>query len=367
MLGWLALLMIAIVLALGLGIALGRLWAPGTPAPESLLVQLWRVLTPDFAQFEIERVTAQTMRLLVAAMLIFGCVAATWAAGAGVMRTAWLFAAKPDDAAAGLKDGLWLPSGSLLIGILVWQVIRAVGGVLLIGLGAGLAGAMLGFIFGIPRPLSAPEAPPALAGGAAPPPGVDPHQAREAWKLSTNLTDISDWLTKAIVGVGLVEAKNAVSQLVVISVAAADWLFSKRHGSPALITATIVGSGVFGFLFAYLYTELIVSRLIAAVAGVLGATPVARQTLRRLPLTQAIAPRIPRAGPPETDVQPTIEQIRAALQYDPLRFEDLVSRPDVTDEEILNWSRAKAVLNDYHAAAQGYMYLLTRWLVPRAP
>lgn len=362
MLAWLVLLFIAIALAF----LLGRLW----PATDGLLKEIWRVLTPDFSQFNIERVTAQTMRMLVAAMLIFGCVAATWAAAAGVMRTAWLFTAKPDSVAAGLSGQFCTLPGCqhwLRAGVLVWQVVRAVGGVLLIGLGAGLAGAVLGFIFGIPRPLSAPEAPPALAGGAAPPPGVDPHQAREAWKLSTNLTDISDWLTKAIVGVGLVEAKTALSQLAVVAAVAADWLFSKRHGSPALLMAVIIGGGVFGFLYAYLYTELIVSRLIAAVAGVLGATPGARQTLRRLPLTQAIAPRISRAGPPETDVQPTTEQIRAALQYDPIRFEDLTSRPDVTEEEVLNWSRAKAVLNDYEAAAQGYMYLLTRWLAPRAP
>jgi hypothetical protein len=164
-----------------------------------------------------------------------------------------------------------------------------------------------------------------------------------------------------------VEAKNALSQLVVVSAVAADWLFSERHGSPALLMAVIIGGGVFGFLYAYLYTELIVSRLIAAVAGVLGATPGARQMLRRLPLTQAIAPRIPRAGPPETNVQPTAAEVQAALQYNPIRFEDLVSRPDVADEEVLNWSRAKAVLNDYRAAAQGYMYLLSKSLGPRPP
>jgi hypothetical protein len=291
-----------------------------------------------------------------------------WATGAGVMRAAWLFAAKPDGVAGGLSGPYCAPAGCpgwLLFGILVFQLARAIGGVLLIGLAAGMAGAMLGFLFGIPRPISAAEAPRAAAGGAAPPPGTDHYQAGEAWKLSTNLTEISDWLTKAIVGVSLVEAKNAVSELGAISFAAADWLFERRHGSPALIAAVIVGGSAFGFLFAYLYTELIISRLIAAVASVLGRlTPAARQTILGLPLTQAIAPRIPRAGPPETDVQPTIEQVQAALQYHGIRWKDLISRPNVTPAEILNWSRAKAVLNDYYAAAQGYSYLLGL-LLPR--
>ena len=46
------------------------------------------------------------------------------------------------------------------------------------------------------------------------------------------------------------------------------------------------------------------------------------------------------------------------LQYHQIRFEELISRPNVSSDEILNWSRAKAVLNDYRAAAQGYIYLL---------
>ena len=151
-------------------------------------------------------------------------------------------------------------------------MVRAVGGVLLICSAAGLAGALLGFIFGIPRPISAPQAPPAAAGGAAPPPGVDHRQAAKAWELSTNLTQISDWLTKIVVGVSLVEAKNVLAEFQTISVTAADWLFGMRHGSPALIAAVIVGGAVFGFLFAYLYTELIISRLIAAVASGLDTT-----------------------------------------------------------------------------------------------
>ncbi|MBV8766666.1 MAG: hypothetical protein JOZ66_17295 [Hyphomicrobiales bacterium] len=46
------------------------------------------------------------------------------------------------------------------------------------------------------------------------------------------------------------------------------------------------------------------------------------------------------------------------MQYNTIQYDDLISRPDVGRDDILNWSRAKAVLNDYRAAAQGYTHLL---------
>ena len=366
---WLWLFLIAIALALALGAVLDRFGVFGASTRRSVLRSIWDALTPDFAGFNTERVTTQTIYLLMAAMLVFGVLAAAWAAAAGIMRTAWLFAAQPDGIGEALAGWSCLNSGCpgwLLFGVLVWQVVRAVGGVLLICSAAGLAGALLGFIFGIPRPISAPQAPPAAAGGAAPPPGVDHRQAAKAWELSTNLTQISDWLTKIVVGVSLVEAKNVLAEFQTISATAADWLFGMRHGSPALIAAVIVGGAVFGFLFAYLYTELIISRLIAAVASGLDTTAEAHLTLRLMPLTQGLAPRISRgAGDPQTSVQPKLAEVQAALQYHQIRFEDLVAHPD--DTEILNWSRAKAVLNDYRSAAQGYAYLLSRSPAVRQP
>ena len=363
---WLVLVLLGILLALALGVILGRLWVPGGPAQPNLFARIWAALTPDFDQFLTDRVTAQTIRLLVTAMLVFGSFTVAWALAAGVMRTAWLVAIKPDGVTAGLKEPLWQQSQWLFAGFLAWQMVRAVGGVLLICCAAGLAGAVIGFIFGIPRPISASEAPPAAAGGAVPPPGIDHRQAIEAWKLSTNLTNISDWLTTAITGVGLVEAKNILGGLAV-AFAAADWLFGSRHGSPAVLGAVIIGGAVFGFLFAYLYAELVISRLIAAVSQILRATPAARLTMRNLRLTQSLAPRIPRTGPPETTERPTTVEIQAALQYQPIQFEDLIAQSGVTPAEVLSWARAKAILNDYRAAARGYAYLLGTMLAPRQP
>jgi hypothetical protein len=160
--------------------------------------------------------------------------------------------------------------------------------------------------------------------------------------------------------VSLVEAKNAWTEFQSLFVAAAGWLFDMRHGSPALIGSVMVGGSVFGFLFAYLYAELIVSRLIATIDRGLGEPSLEAQlTLQRIPLKEGLVPRISRsANAPEPTDQPTPEEVHAALQYNAIRFEDLIARPDVTFDEVLSWSRAKAILNDYRAAAQGYIYLL---------
>jgi len=329
------------------------------------LGRFWDALYPDFTAFNSGRGTTQTFRMLVVAMLVFGVVLALWAASAGVMRTAWLYVATPDgidrgltgDACKAVDCGTW---GFLFL-FSALQILRAAGGVLLICLASGLAGAFLGFLFGLPRPMTAAEAPPAAAGGASTPPGVTRRQATRAWELSTNLTQISDWLTKIIVGVSLVEAKSSWGEIQVLSSGAADWLFGMRHGSPVLIPAAMLGGAVFGFLFAYLYTELIIALLIAgADRGLAEPTAPAKETLQKIEsFHEGLVPRISRSARlPEIPPPATREEVAAALQYNTIKYDDLISRSDVSRDDILNWSRAKAVLNDYRSAAQGYAHLL---------
>jgi hypothetical protein len=58
--------------------------------------------------------------------------------------------------------------------------------------GAFVAGGLLGFLFGIPRSLAGPE-------------GAEDKASAGAYRPNTNLEQISDWLTKILVGVGLVQ------------------------------------------------------------------------------------------------------------------------------------------------------------------
>lgn len=103
-------------------------------------------------------------------------------------------------------------------------------------------GALLGFLFGIPQYFA----------GAA-----DAHAAdgRATYQPNTNLTQVSDWLTKIIIGVGLVQfgqLTDAIGRL-------GDSLEQSLGGSSAGKTfgiALVVGFFVIGFLVGYLYTRL---------------------------------------------------------------------------------------------------------------
>ena len=88
---------------------------------------------------------------------------------------------------------------------------RVLGLSILLGAASTCSGWLLGLLFGVPRTLArgtannppppAPSAPPA-AGQAQPAPASSPPAASG---VNTNLEDISDWLTKTIVGVGLTQ------------------------------------------------------------------------------------------------------------------------------------------------------------------
>jgi hypothetical protein len=95
----------------------------------------------------------------------------------------------------------WLPylvavflPGAALVAILIyawgdWAMLAVAA---LVAGGAFLAGGLLGFLFGIPRSLAGPE-------------GADGKTELGAYRPNTNLEQISDWLTKILVGVGFVQ------------------------------------------------------------------------------------------------------------------------------------------------------------------
>jgi hypothetical protein len=72
---------------------------------------------------------------------------------------------------------------------------RVVGVGAMVGAAAYIAGALIGFLFGIPRVLQRGVEPSHDADGAS----------RSGYLVNTNLEQISDWLTKILVGVGLTQ------------------------------------------------------------------------------------------------------------------------------------------------------------------
>ena len=127
-----------------------------------------------------------------------------------------------------------------------------------------LVGALLGFLFGLPRlsyaaadvqngtPDGATDAngPIAALGGSA------STTRKSQYSPSTNLDDIANWLTKIIVGVGLVEMKSIGGGVVAFAhyiVAPGGTATIAEEGFVAVL---VVFSTIGGFLFAYIWTRL---------------------------------------------------------------------------------------------------------------
>ncbi len=132
----------------------------------------------------------------------------------------------------------------------------ALGSMLLVAAAAMAVGGLLGFLFGVPKVLSEgggtdtaaePGAPPAVQGTVT-------NAVRGGVTANTNLEQISDWLTKILVGVGLVQlgrAPDAFGRLV--------GNLTDAFGMPAgahVIGSVLVAFAVVGFLDAYLLTRL---------------------------------------------------------------------------------------------------------------
>src|SRR5262245_24424303 len=134
---------------------------------------------------------------------------------------------------------------------------RTLGAGVILSCSSLLAGGLLGFLFGIPRSPAPskvdtnrpePAANPTLVPAAATP-------QRPSFEINTNLEQISDWLTKIIVGLGLVNLRTFPDYLKNLS-AYFGTSFGDVPGREAITLALIVLFGVCGFLLAYLLTRL---------------------------------------------------------------------------------------------------------------
>lgn len=111
--------------------------------------------------------------------------------------------------------------------------------------GAAAAGVMLGFLFGIP--LS-----PAVKDG-------DERDGR--YRANTSLEQISDWLTKILVGVGLVELQSILPKLGELVDTAASGMGGS--GAKPVVAGLLVVSFAVGFVMAYLVTRTTLPRLLS--------------------------------------------------------------------------------------------------------
>lgn len=119
---------------------------------------------------------------------------------------------------------------------------------LLLGLACLLCGIILGFIFAIPRYVSDPDL--------------------KFFQPNANLEQISDWLTKIIVGVGLVELTSIIQKLKQL-VNYLEPSFIELPHPKAYVFSLIVFYFVYGFLLGYLYTRIFLPTLFKWAEGLL--------------------------------------------------------------------------------------------------
>jgi hypothetical protein len=120
-----------------------------------------------------------------------------------------------------------------------------------------LAGGLLGFLFGIPRTLQREtlgeprEREKVMA---------DQDEKGITYQVNTNLEQISDWLTKIIVGVGLTQLNKIPGKIQEVAQFAAQGMAC----SQTLAVALIIFFTVSGFFYSYLWARLYLGTLLRA-------------------------------------------------------------------------------------------------------
>ncbi|BCW88720.1 hypothetical protein sos41_18620 [Alphaproteobacteria bacterium SO-S41] len=149
-------------------------------------------------------------------------------------------------------------------GTCTWGVLKSVQIVAFAALNticAFAVGILIGFLFGIPK-TERPKDDPKPAPGAAQAAPAEPMRRPTNYIVNANLEEISDWLTKIIVGIGLIELRNVPGYLTGYG----EWAAAGLGGDPkigAVVAQTVfVAYLVLGMLAGYLITRLYVAPLL---------------------------------------------------------------------------------------------------------
>ena len=152
---------------------------------------------------------------------------------------------------------LWVVMGVGLLGIILYAIQASTLGDGLVRIGTGVTaatasmvvGGVLGFLFGIPRTFQGDQ--PSKRRTNEP----TRTDTRFDYRANTNLEQISDWLTKILVGVGLTQLTTLPDRLQQVATYVAQGL-GESPSAPAFAGSLLVVFNVCGFLLSYLWTRL---------------------------------------------------------------------------------------------------------------
>ncbi len=111
------------------------------------------------------------------------------------------------------------------------------------------AGGLLGLLFGIPRALTSDPAADEKASGPK----------RPSYSANTNLEQVSDWLTKILIGATITQL-GALPGLVQQFVSYVGGAFGSSGNAAAFVVALLLLHGSGGFLAGYLWSRLYLGR-----------------------------------------------------------------------------------------------------------
>jgi hypothetical protein len=132
-------------------------------------------------------------------------------------------------------------------------------------------GGLLGFLFGIPRMGQNQPASPVSSRSSGAPiradlPDSETYQRREqslAYQPSTNLEQIADWLTKILIGVGLVQFSKLGESLQATGQYVSAQLGDGAQGAALVTQVVLILFAVVGFLLSLLWTRIYYGEILA--------------------------------------------------------------------------------------------------------
>jgi hypothetical protein len=127
---------------------------------------------------------------------------------------------------------------------------------IIVGFAAVVTGGLMGFLFGIPKTNQLESSGYYSNGDRRKDVGIQ-------YQFNTNLEQISDWLTKILIGVGLTQVHQIGNSLYTAAVILVKDLGIKGEGAAPVLTVSTIYFLVCGFLIGYLWTRLFYHRLLA--------------------------------------------------------------------------------------------------------
>jgi len=195
-------------------------------------------------------------------------------------------------------------------------------------------GFFLGFLFGIPRTDQKPKKSSSENGS---------NDEDSSQSVNTNLEQISDWLTKIIVGVGLVELKKVYEyfQRATIFIAGGIGINDSAQTQP-LAAAVIIYFMVLGFLSGYILTRILLAGAFSS------AERADRQSFNLMDKVDIASIGSQIGSDKNKPIDKPTE--KAASQLAKIALKDLSG----TAEDYAAWAKAQMIKKNYQEAIKGY-------------